>query len=507
MSSHSGPNVANRGLVFSFDMANGKSNVGAPVINTIPNPAINGLPTFGNSWGTFNVNQYNNNQYFSIGTIASVSNNIVVTTSAHPLRSYDVVTPQTAGGGLSTIGYLVKKISNTSFSLHLHNGSQDGSQGFINPATGTHKVYDNFALDIRIPVNSSGFPTMWWGFPHIPNSALVKEIIPNGFDAFAGKANTDCIRLHYIRTDGVTDGMSYGADAAVTAGNIWTASFWIRAVSISAVGMQVNYQIHNYGSTAPSGHSRSCILGELGVWQKYSLQFTPNNPLAISYWFPTKGLVKYEIANIQFEIGSIANNFTAGVRSTTEAIIDSVGNNVITVNGLSYSNDGNFNFNGSGNSISIPSIDFSNEQTIEIWLLPEENDGVRRNPYNQAYGGYGTWTHEPNGTINYYYGDAGSNTQPYIGHTSNFTVAQNEIACVCTTRNTTQSVWYKNGVRFNSFNHSYSTLTTDLNSIIIGTGYAGSYLGKIFAVKLYNRSLSPNEVQENFQSTRSRYGV
>lgn len=209
----------------------------------------------------------------------------------------------------------------------------------------------------------------------------------------------------------------------------------------------------------------------------------------------------------QTEVGVRSTPFTIGTRSNMQSIIDLTSNSLIVVNSLTYIDDGSFNFNGSGNSISIPSIDFSNEQTIEIWLLPEENDGVRRNPYNQAYGGYGTWTHEPNGTINYYYGDAGSNTQPYIGHTSNFTVAQNEIACVCTTRNTTQSVWYKNGVRFNSFNHSYSTLTTDLNSIIIGTGYAGSYLGKIFAVKLYNRSLSPNEVQENFQSTRSRYGV
>ena len=155
----------------------------------------------------------------------------------------------------------------------------------------------------------------------------------------------------------------------------------------------------------------------------------------------------------------------------------------------------------------MPSVDFSLAQTIEIWLKPEENDGVRRNPYNQAYGGYGTWTHEPSGVINYYYGDAGANASPYIGHTSGFSVAQNEIACVCTTRDTSTSWWYKNGIRYNSFAHSYGNLTTDSNNILIGTGYAGSYLGKIYAVKLYNRALSAEEVQQNFSALRGRFGI
>lgn len=210
----------------------------------------------------------------------------------------------------------------------------------------------------------------------------------------------------------------------------------------------------------------------------------------------------------QIELGEFPTPFAgdAGTRSNTQAILDLTGNNIITASGLAYSSNNTFSFPGN-NSLSIPAIDFSQAQTVEIWLQPLENDATRRNPYNQAYGGYGTWTHEPSGEFNYYYGDAGSNNTPYIGHTSGFTVVQNEIAHIVSTRNTTESRWYKNGIASTVYSHGYGTLTTDTNPILIGTGYSASYIGNIFSVKLYNRALSAAEVQQNFEATRGRYGI
>ena len=194
------PSVVTNGLVMYYDMSNTqKSWRGAPVTNLLPNPTINSVPTTGNGWGTYNTNQYNGATYFSIGSISSVSSNIVTTSGNHPLRSYDVVTPQSTGGGVTAgTNYLVKKLSATTFSLHTWNSSQDGSQGYINPATGTYKVYDDFANDVRISINSSSFPTMWWGPPHLPNSGLVKEVRTNGC-SIPGIPTTDCLRVYHTR--------------------------------------------------------------------------------------------------------------------------------------------------------------------------------------------------------------------------------------------------------------------------------------------------------------------
>lgn len=215
------------------------------------------------------------------------------------------------------------------------------------------------------------------------------------------------------------------------------------------------------------------------------------------------------IGEMMLVSGSTAARFVNGTRANTAVLFDLTNNNTITADSLSYASNGSFSFSGT-DWFTIPNIaayDFSSEQTIEIWLRPTDNDATRRNPYNQAYGGYGTWTHETNGSFNYYYGDAGTDNTPYIGHTTSVLVAQNEIACMCTTRNTTESKWYKNGVVDTTYVHSYGTLATTTAKIRIGTGYSAGYIGDIYAVKIYNRALTPAEVKQNFEALRGRYGI
>lgn len=190
----------------------------------------------------------------------------------------------------------------------------------------------------------------------------------------------------------------------------------------------------------------------------------------------------------------VRNNYSAQVAQMNIGLpLDYIGNRGVYFNGSNY--------------FDIPSIPFPNGQTVEIWLKPNEADSARRNPYNQAYGGYGTWTHEPSGIFNLYYGDGAGNASPYIGHGSSFTVGNGELACVCSTRGTSNSWWYKNGVKYNSYSHSFGSLTDHNTTIRIGSGYAGGYIGEIMSVKLYNRQLSDAEVQQNFNALRGRYGL
>jgi hypothetical protein len=149
------------------------------------------------------------------------------------------------------------------------------------------------------------------------------------------------------------------------------------------------------------------------------------------------------------------------------------------------------------------SLDFSSEQTILIWMYHTYTSG-RKNPYNQAYGGYGTWTHEQGNNINYYYGDAGSNASPYVGRTSAST-PRSTWNCMVTTRNVSENKWYINGIFSNSGTHSYGTLATTTSPIYFGTGYAGRWVGNMGPMMLYKRALTASEIQQNYNATKSRF--
>jgi hypothetical protein len=499
------PSIVTNGLIMYYDMNNTqKSWRGAPVTNLLPNPTINSVPTTGNGWGTYNTNQYGSGAYFSIGTVSSISSNIVTMTAAHSLRSYDVMQPQSSGGGVTGgTNYLIKKLSATTFSLHPYNSSQDGSQGYINPVTGTHKVYDDFANDVRISINSSGFPTQWWGYPHLPNSGLVKEVRTNGC-SIPGIPTTDCLRLYHTRPDNVTDGMAYNVDANVTASVAHTVSFWTKTVNAAAVGQYISYQIYNYGVTTPTGYSFNAVFGPVGVWTKHSMTFTPNNPYAISYFFPSSGNIIYDLAHIQFESGSTANAWTNSSRSTTQALSDLTGRNTFTVNSLTYSGDNNnsFSFNGSSNNISIGSFSgYSTNLTCEAWFKTTSGatwKNIVCGPTNDVIFTVNS------GLLNF--GCQGSSPIPHANYSTTTVNTGAWFHGVATYNGNTVRI-YING-NLESTNARTGTITAGAKNIGSNSGGTNEYFnGTIDNVKMYNRALSAAEVAQNFNASRTRYGI
>jgi hypothetical protein len=193
------------------------------------------------------------------------------------------------------------------------------------------------------------------------------------------------------------------------------------------------------------------------------------------------------------------------------AIKDLTDQNTITATSLTYASDGTFSFNGSSNSITVPfnpsTFTFNNEQTIIIWMKNQSPSSARRNPYDQAYAGAGTITHENDTGFNYFYGTGGGNNSPYTNLSTSFSVVVGETAMICFTRNTSTVSCYKNGVFSNSMSNPYGPVVTGTNNITIGSGYAGGFGGSLYAVQLYNRALSAAEVQQNFNALRGRYGV
>ena len=199
-------------------------------------------------------------------------------------------------------------------------------------------------------------------------------------------------------------------------------------------------------------------------------------------------------------------------RSATSSVLDFSSNNTLTTSNLTYASDGKFSFNGTNSLITVPFnaslFTFNSEQTIILWMKNQSSSGARRNPYNQAYGGGGTITHEYDTNFNYFWGQGGGDNNPYQGFTSGFSVVVGETAMVCLTRNASTVSYYKNGVFSNSTSNPYgSAVVTGTNNITIGQGYAGNFSGGIYTVQLYNRCLSASEVLQNYNSAKSRFGL
>jgi hypothetical protein len=528
---YSGPDINENGLVLAFDGANYKSFKGEATINLIPSPTINAYPTTGNGWGSYNTNQYNGAQYFSIGIIANVTSNVVTTSTNHPLRTYDVVTPQTTGGGVSAgVNYFIKKVSDTSFTLHAYNGSQDGSQGYISSSTGTHKVYDSIANDVRVSVNSTSFPTMWWGPPHLPNSGLVKELRYGEFNAIPNLPANDCIRLHYIRTDDVKDGMSYGVDCTVTPSSPVTISFYTRAANANAVGKIIQYQIYNYTGGSAAGYAWNFTLGAAGVWERQSFTYTPAYGTMISYWFPvTGGVYAWDWSCMQVEQKSYSTNFIAGTRGTTVATgggwanLTGSGNNAELINGVRENNDklGSLSFDGMDDYVNCGTLSGSfSSFTIITWFYPtvvaNYNNVLDCNSGYYSSGNVGPRLEmNSSGTLGWVYSNnTGNNSEFYFHNVVNSGLMANTWHCVAITYNGGENIstTYYNGnatgvTRGSSGNPSGFVGT--FNNLNIGRGFfnARYFQGRISQTQIYNKALTLAEIQQNFNALRGRFGL
>ncbi len=506
--SHS-PQVVTNGLVFYYDMNNAKKSwKGRPTTNILPSPSTNGRFTTANSWGTYNTNQYNSGQYFSIGTIASVASDIVTTTAAHPLRTFDVIRAQSTGGGITAgTDYLIKKISSTQFSLHTYNGDQTGTQGYF--VNGWHKVHESLGLDQRVSINATSFPTMWWGYPHLPNSHLVKEIVVG-----AGPQGQNTMRLHVPSVDGVVDGMAYGVYTPVTVGDVINISLWIRT---NYSGKTLRYTTH-FGASASSSTSWTVTT----EWQRVSYQWTASATYSfISYWWPagTTNIPYWiDIADFQVEINTGAAGstpFTTGTRSNTQAIVDLTGNNTVTANSLTYASDGTFSFNGISDYISLPAFNLSTDPIVTV------SQWIKRSANFSGGGYWGLGGGSVNDGISSY-----TSVQNKIGwdlwgqttfHTGQeYPLEQWVNVCwvkIGTTFTTSTLKVYINGTEFplTTIVRNNSSVVSLRSSLTMGriADNTNSYYapGSIGLTQVFSRALSTSEVTQNFNAIRGRYGI
>jgi hypothetical protein len=503
MSLVSNKSIIRDGLILHWDCANKRCYKGAPITNmygTFGSGAVNTYPSVGNNWGTYNTNHYNvDGSPFSIGTIASVSGNVVTTNAAHLLKSRDVLTPTTTGGGVTAgTHYFIKALSSTTFTLHAYTPSENGSVGFA--------ALNDYNNDTRISVNSSGFPTNWVGTAHKANSGLVKTIVSNAFNGHS------CIRIHQVRTDisSTQDHMAYGVSPLVTAGQKYTWSFWYRAGDAAAIGRQILFNVHYYNGSPQVGTLSTLTLAK--NWQKCIVTHTaPTGSTHIdNYWQPAVAAVSsfsFDLTELQMENKDGVSFFTPTTRGATVALGGGLydlsrNSNDGTISGNpvdSENNGGKLTLDGVDDYIYTPTIAHTTERTVEmVYRLTTTSGGIWGPLFR-----IGDWKERVFKDGLTLLASGGST------HTYTWTPTTNIMYLSYTYSATTAKI-YINGSLVNTL-----TLTTpmDIGSSIYRFGHqmAGASEGycpaDIHEVRFYSRALSAAEIKQNFESSRKRYSL
>ena len=144
-------------------------------------------------------------------------------------------------------------------------------------------------------------------------------------------------------------------------------------------------------------------------------------------------------------------------------------------------------------------LQLAGSQTVCMWLKPA-NLSARQNPINKAYGGEGTWTLEPNGGINYYFGSSGRNASPYSSYTMNSPLKPGQWAHVAAVRDlkTGKVTWYRDGKPVSSSTVKHRPAASKY-PLLIGKGYVRSYHGLMDELAVFNRALSAKEIDAVYQ--------
>jgi hypothetical protein len=564
-----------------LDAGTSDSFAGEPATNLIPDAGGvygNSRFTTANSWGTYNTNNYTGGAFTSIGTIGSVSSNQVTVSSwAKGVYSLDALRPQTTGGGVTANqDYFIFFVngndhnSGAPFEIYTFNASQDGSQGYINPTTGYPAVYDGIFDNGRRPnsdvgsagsgiVTLTGTPTnMWWGYPHLPNTSIVKEVVPGG-----GRIKgTPCMRIHCPRgwwRSMAGDGMAYGVYTPVTSGDTIRLSFWHRPSPFGFGGegcAGTSPSWSTYFGGAASGSSTFYLSSTVGEWKYETYTWTASATYSFYFYlWPSSSGVAYsmDIADLIVTVneggavpwvGGTRSNSNSGA-SLTGGWADLSGNDrsgdfssdmgpdnlyhfrddsamrimadsTVNTTGAPSDDPMIIDFDGTGDYVDFGSdvmFKSGGGWTVESWVRP---DAVSSGPYNFIGSltiNYNSWYWSVLSSKLAMWDLSPGNVWKY-GNTTLSTGQWYHAVLVSDPDNTSYYI-YLNGEDdmssgWSSYNGSWQSSKSSLAIAYLGRGsaaHARYWDGQMSNVSFYNKALTAAEVKQNFNAQRSKFKV
>jgi hypothetical protein len=305
-----------------------------------------------------------------------------------------------------------------------------------------------------------------------------------------------------------------------TAGVTYTLSIWLKKISGTDAQPSINLWVN--GGT---NQSVGTITTE---WVRYSKSFTPVSTISSNtYTGLNAGWSDTGVANnftfaawgFQVETGSSASPYypttsTAKIRGTTLIDLTGRGNTGTLTNGPTYSsaNGGSIIFDGvddygviNDNSVIKP----VNQITVSTFIYPTLTS------YSNCRI-FGDW-HQESGLDRWILYANGSSISWYMrtqttgeGGTTGWTIINNQWVSLTGVYDGTNQDLYVNG-NFFSRRPCSGTMNSGNGSTPIRFGRqettGGGFQGRIAQTQIYNRALTAAEIQQNFNATRSRFGI
>lgn len=242
----------------------------------------------------------------------------------------------------------------------------------------------------------------------------------------------------------------------------------------------------------------NAYTGDTGnIQTRYRFYFGTNNTTG------SQGRIYFK--NAQLEVGTFATPFVTDSRASTEAIIDlSKNKHIITPSNLTYNSDNTFQFDGTDDYLTIPRNWHHDEFTIEFVaeMFSFSNSSICYNVQGQ-----GLYPRVScGGNVFTQYRIDGST----VGLNSNSSVSLNTpFHYVFTHDPSVGGKAYLNGNldASNSVTGNHDGNTG--GNMLLGHDTNLSRYGnhKLYQFKLYSRALNANEVANNFNTHRRRYGI
>ena len=295
-----------------------------------------------------------------------------------------------------------------------------------------------------------------------------------------------------------------GSDFPSTASTQWTFSCYVKRQDGAAITSMSVYMYYPSSDGSAAGTVEN--VGD-GWYRIYRTRTGTSNAISLAGFTGMAGSVKYYLSGAMLTATTVPVAALAGTasRSNTQAILDLTNNNTITASSLTYASDNTFSFNGSSNYITLPSsIGYTTEFSQMAWF---KSAGTPAGGYHIVYGGEQAELSIPTaGELR-----IGVNTGTrYVGNLGSGLTDGNWHYVAMTYKPSDGAIkGYIDGLSVGTIATNSGNPVSSFTRTVGRSGTSTTYYtnGETPLTQIYNRALTAQEIKQNFNALRGRYGI